>query len=268
MSRLSLALLRTYAVIGVIVVLAPLIVVILASFTADKFVTFPPEHWGTLWYSMAVHDPELISAFKLSIIVAIIVAAASSALGTLAAVGVHRSSFRGRGLITTALLTPIALPHIVIAIGLLELLSFLRVSTAPLGLILGDVAITLPFTLRLALTGLAGVDPLLEKASANLGASWWYTLRRVTVPLIAPAALAGAAFAFLISWDETTIAIFMSTPSSITLPVQIFDDIQETSDPAVIAASALMIAISIVLLLAVDKAFGFLRLLSGGSIGD
>jgi putative spermidine/putrescine transport system permease protein len=268
MGRGFLAVLRGYAVVGIVVVLVPLAVVVMASFTSAKFVSFPPTRWGFTWYVNAIHDSLLVSAFELSLVVALITGVVAGALGTLAALGIRRYRFPGSDVVSTALLAPIALPHIVIAIGLLELLSFLRVGTAPLGLILGDVAIALPFTLRLAMTGLHGLDPLLEKAAYNLGASAPQAFRKVTLPLIAPAVLAGAVFAFLISWDETTIAIFMSTPGHVTLPVQIFDDIQETSDPGVIAASSLMIAISVVLLIVVDRAFGFLRLLSGGQLGE
>ena len=131
-------------------------------------------------------------------------------------------------------------------------------------LVLGHVVVTLPFVLRLTLASLAGVKVDLERASASLGASAFATFRHVTLPLISPGIMAGLVFAFLLSFDETGIAVFTALPGSTTLPVRIFTYAEQKSDPMAAAASAVMMLLAIGAVLLVERSFGLLRLLSGG----
>jgi putative spermidine/putrescine transport system permease protein len=265
MSSQTLGVLRAYAILVAILILAPLAVAILASLTADGFMRVPPVHWGTTWYAAALADRTFLDAFKFNLIIAPTVAVLSVVLGVSSSIALYRFRFAGRELVHGLIMAPLMLPHILIAIGLLQLFATFRVSTSPYGLIAGHVVITVPFVVRLVMAGMAGLDPLLEHASYSLGASRFYTLRRVTVPLIGPAVMSALVFALLISFDETTIAIFMAVPGSTTLPVQIFSYAQNRSDPLIAAVSSMMVALGVVVIVVVDRAFGLLRLLSGRS---
>ncbi len=267
MSRSALVVLRLYSIGVAILLILPLAVAVVGSLTSDGFMSVPPVHWGLTWYANALRDRSFADAFRFSLIVAPIVAVLATTLGVIASIALYRYQFAGRAAVLALVMAPLMLPHILIAIGLLQLFATVRVSTSPWGLIAGHVVIALPFVVRLVMTGLAGLDPQLEHASYSLGGSRIYTLRRVTVPLMAPAVLSGLVFAFLISFDETTIAFFAAVPGATTLPVQILSYAQNRSDPLVAAVSAMMLLLGVIVILIVDRSFGLLRLLSGGQPG-
>ncbi len=263
-----MGLLRAYAVLIAAIMLGPLAAIFLASATSDSFVTVPPVHWGLRWYGLALAERSFASAFLFSLQTATAVAILAGVLGVGGAIAIERYRFPGRGTAHAALMAPMMLPHIVLAIGLLQLFSLLHVATSPFALVAGHVVIVLPFIMRLTMAGIAGVDPLLELAGQSLGASRFDTLRRVLLPLIAPSVLSGLVFAFLLSFDEAVIAVFTSTTGRTTIPVQILNYAEQRSDPLVAAVSSLMVLVAVGVILAVDRTFGLLRLLSGGQLGQ
>jgi len=263
-SRLTTTGLRAYSIgVGVLMML-PLVTVVVASLTADGYVSVPPRHWGLVWYEAALSDRAFMSAFKFSAISAPLVALISGGLGVASAVALQRYRFRGRNAIQAVLMAPMMLPHIVIAIGLVQLFATLRVSSSPYGLIAGHIVITMPFVLRIALAGLAGIDPMLEAASYSLGASRRYTVTHILVPLMGPAVTSGVVFAFILSFDEATIALFTASPGFTSIPVQIFNYAENRSDPLVTAVSSLLVLFALTVMLVLERKFGLLRLLSGG----
>lgn len=253
---------RLYAVVFSGFMLMPLGVILIASFTGDAFVRFPPSSFGVRWYVEAVHNDAFMSALLFSVQTASAVALISGTLGVLGALVLAREHFAGRDAIVTLLMTPLALPHIVFAIALLQLFGTVGIASSPWGLVAGHVLLTLPYVLRLTMTSLMGLDRQIERASYSLGASPWETLRLVILPMIAPGVVAGIMFAFLLSFDEVTISLFTSLPGRTTLPAEIFNFAAEGSDPIVTAVSGLMIIIASGLLVVVERLFGVLRLIA------
>jgi putative spermidine/putrescine transport system permease protein len=242
--------------------LMPLAIVLIVSFTDDGYVRFPPSSFGIRWYQAAIENVNFQRGLYFSLQTGAIVAVLSGIFGISAALGLARARFPGRDAIVSVLTMPLALPHVVLAIALLQLFGAFVIPTSPYGLVAGHVLITLPYVLRWTMTSLQAIDPQLERASATLGASRWQTLRYVILPTIAPGAAAGVVLAFLLSFDEVTISIFLSLPGNTTLPAEIFAFASQGSDPVVTAVSGLMILLTCVVVVVVENIFGVLRMIS------
>ncbi|WP_431280855.1 ABC transporter permease [Humitalea sp. 24SJ18S-53] len=254
-----------FAIVFSIFMLAPMVVVLGASFTAEGYIQFPPASLGLRWYREAFANESFVNALYLSLRIATATAVLSGLLGVAAAIALTDVRMPGRQALVGLATLPLALPHIVLAIALLQLFGMIRVATAPYALLAGHVLTTLPYVLRLTMNSLAGLDPKLELASQSLGASRIQTLRRIVVPLGARGILAGILFSFLLSFDEVTIALFTATPGQMTLPAEIFSYASQGADPVIAAASGIMIMISAVLVLVIERCFGVLRLIIGDS---
>lgn len=265
MSRTALRVLRAYSVGFAGLTLLPVASVFLASFTQDAHLEVIPSHWGFRWYMAAFEDASFLQAFQFSAVTASIVASLGCVVGLLAAMALRRYRFRGRDAIHSILMAPLMIPHILIALILLQLCARLRVVTSPYGLVAGQLIIVLPFVVRLLLAGLAGVDPMLEVASRSLGATRLTTFSRVLAPLIAPAVISALVVGFIVAFDESVVSLFLSVPGATTLPVEIFNYYDQRSDPLIAAVSALTILVAVVVIVVVDRLFGLLRLLAGGA---
>jgi putative spermidine/putrescine transport system permease protein len=253
---------RLFAVVFCGLMLLPLMIVLVASFTSEGYVKFPPSSFGLRWYKEVLANADFTGGLIFSLEIATIVALLSGTLGVLAAIALSRRKFPGRSSVTGLLTMPLTLPHIVLAIALLQFFSTLAIPSSPYGLLAGHLLITIPYVLRLAMTSLRDLDPQIERASYSLGASTWQTLRLVILPMIAPAVLAGVVFAFLLSFDEVTISLFTALPGHTTLPAQIFEFASQGSDPVITAVSGLMILLASALVLVVEHFFGVLRLIA------
>lgn len=253
---------RVFAVLFSMFMLAPLLVIMVVSFTDEGYVRFPPGSFGIKWYIAAFQNPYFQSGLIFSLKIGVFVAVVSGALGILAALVLGRYRFPGRAAILSLLLMPVAIPHVVIAIALLQFISLLALPSAPLGIVGGHILITLPFVLRLTMTSVVALDPQAERASYSLGASPLQTLRYVILPMIAPGAVAGTIFAFLISFDEVTISLFLALPGNTSLPAEIFNFASQGSDPIITAVSGAKIVFAVLLMLIVERRYGVLRLMA------
>lgn len=253
---------RAFAVAFSAFMLAPLVVIMVVSFTAEDYVRFPPREFGARWYVAAFHNHYFREGLLFSLQVATLVAALAAVLGVLSALILVRYDFPGRATILSVLLMPVAIPHIVIAIALLQFLAVLGLPSAPTGIVAGHLLISLPFVLRMTMTSVVALDPSIERASQSLGASAFQTLRFVTLPMIAPGAVAGTLFAFLISFDEVTISLFLALPGHTSLPAEIFNFASQGSDPVITAVSGAMILFTLVLMLLIERFYGVLRLMA------
>ena len=121
----------------------------------------------------------------------------------------------------------------------------------------------MPYALRLVLSGASGVDPTLEHAAKSLGASNWVTFKRITLPLLLPGIASGWVLAFITSFDELTMSVFLASPSTTTLPVRMYLHIEETIDPLVASVSAMLIFVTVILMVVLDRLFGLERLMVG-----
>jgi putative spermidine/putrescine transport system permease protein len=234
-----------YVVVGMVVVLliAPTLVVGIASLGDTRSLAFPPKGLSGRWYEAFFTDEWLPTAWN-SLKIAVLTAALATLLGTMAAFGIVRGRFRGQSVVSAFLLAPLIVPTVIVGIGLFQVFGDWRLSGTTLGLVLAHSALALPFVVATVGASLRTVDPILERAAANLGAGPVSTLRQVTLPLILPGILTGALFAFVVSLDEIVVAIFLTSPTLTTLPVQIFATLQSFLDPTVAAISTMLLGVT------------------------
>jgi putative spermidine/putrescine transport system permease protein len=231
--------------------LAPTLVVVPMSFTSSNSLTFPPEGFSTRWYEKMVTDPQWSTGFGNSAQVALLTAALATVLGTLAALGTVRGRYPGRGAINALILSPLIVPVIIIAIGMFSIFVRWKIAGSLVGLVLAHTALAIPFVVVNVATSLRTIDRNLELAAQSLGADPIRTFRRITLPLILPGVLAGGLFAFITSWDEVVVSIFLTSARFRTLPVEMWEQVRQVVDPTVAAvATTLLVVTTSVLLLA------------------
>jgi putative spermidine/putrescine transport system permease protein len=160
------------------------------------------------------------------------------------------------------------IPHVVLGIAFLRFFTEIGLGGTFAGLVISHVVIVLPFALRLVLASAAGMDRAIENAAVSLGASGLTTFRRITLPLIAPGVASGWALAFIQSFDEVTMTVFIAAPGTTTLPVRMFLYIQDNIDPLVTSVSAAVIALTVLFLIVLDRLYGIERLLAGRAVGQ
>ncbi|MEV5503442.1 ABC transporter permease [Nonomuraea fuscirosea] len=229
----------------------PTLVVIPMSFSASKTFRFPPEGWSLEWYERLFTAPEWSTSIVNSLQVGLLTTLLATTLGTAAALGLQRLGPRARGLATGLLLSPIIIPHILIALVIFSAFLRLGLSGTLTGIALAHTAMALPFVVIAVTARLQGMDPALQKAGGSLGANPFSVFRKITLPLALPGVLSGAVLAFISSFDEVVIALFLQSPSALTLPVQMFNSVTVQIDPTISAASSLMVVlVSVPILLA------------------
>jgi putative spermidine/putrescine transport system permease protein len=232
----------------VVFLIAPMIVVIPMSLTSAEILSWPPEGISTRWYEKMVGDPQWSRGFVNSALVATLTAALATVLGTLAALGMVRGRFPGRNIANALILSPLIVPVIIIAIGFFSFYARVRLQGSLVGLVLAHTALALPFVVISVGTSLRTMDRNLELAAANLGADPLRAFWRVTLPLILPGVLAGALFAFITSWDEVVVSIFMTSTRFRTLPVEMWEQVRQVVDPTVAAVATTLMVVTTVLL--------------------
>ncbi|MGH3502613.1 MAG: ABC transporter permease [Nocardioidaceae bacterium] len=241
--------------------LAPIIVVIIISFDTQSYLAFPPRGFTFSWYAKLASNAEFVTGFQVSVIVAACVCIVSTCVGVPAALALTRRRFLGRNGLSGLFLSPLMVPTVVLGLALLLVLSPIHLIGTYLGLVIAHLAITIPYVVRTTAMSLMTADTACEEAARTLGAGSFTTFRRVTLPLIRPGVLAGAVFAFLMSFDEAVIALFVVGPNATTLPVAIFRYVHDRTDPQVAALSVVLIAISIALVLVIERVMGLRRIL-------
>lgn len=226
----------------------PIAVVVVLSFSSASYLTFPPPAFGVRWYRAYLGSEEWLSATVLSVCVAAAVVVLASVLGTLAAFGLARLPPVLRTIAAALILSPLIVPVIVVAIGIYYAFSRWGLVGTPVGLVLAHTCLAVPFVVTSVSASLAGLDRRLEQAARSLGATPWGAFRQITLPLIRPGVLVGALFAFITSFDEVVVALFLSGSGAITLPRRMWDDLRFDIDPTIAAVSTLTIAATACLL--------------------
>jgi putative spermidine/putrescine transport system permease protein len=229
---------------------APIVVIVLASFNGTPFLQFPPQRWSWRWYERFFTAPQWYEAAILSFRVAIVVTLAATVLGTSAAIGLVRGTFRFRRALELFFVSPMFVPVIVMAVSLYFLMSPLRLTGSVTALCLGHTVAATPIVMVIVAAALRLSDNSLELAARSLGATWWRTLRYVTLPSIAPAIVSAGAFAFLVSFDEVVLAVFLGGPDATTLPKRMWESMRFEIDPTLTAISTLLTLVAIVVLAA------------------
>ena len=239
--------------------LAPILIVVPVSFSAAAFVVFPPRGLSLRWYANFLTSRELTEALWLSIRLAVAVTLAATVIGTLAALALTRYRLPGREAIRTFLMAPIVLPGVVLGIALLIFLNRTPLAQTFGGLFGAHLVVALPYVVRTVAATLEGFDRAVEEAAASLGAPPLAAFWTITLPLIKPGVIAGATFAFITSFDELVVSLFLTGPRLSTLPVQIYNYIEFASDPTIAAISVLLIVFTTAVVLLVERVVGFTR---------
>jgi putative spermidine/putrescine transport system permease protein len=252
-----------YHTLFVIFMLAPIVVVCWVAFTPEGFLSFPTTHWSLRWFYAIARYPEFISAFWQSLGLGALSSALAVGFSVPAALALARYRFRAREAFTALFMSPLMIPYIVLGIAFLRFFTEIGLSGSFTGLVLAHIIVVFPFALRLTLASAVGLDRSIEHAAVSLGASEWTVLKRVTLPLVVPGLASGWALAFINSFDEVTMTVFIAGPGTATLPVRMFLYIQDNIDPLVTSVSACVIAITVAGLIALDRAYGLERLLVG-----
>lgn len=249
MNHAGLAVLAVFGTLVTAFLLLPLVILCIQSFTAESFLSFPPPTYGTRWYRHVAAAENWREAALSSLLIASIVTPLSLILGTLAALGLDRGPMRGRGLFYGILISPMILPHIVLGLGLFRIALDLNIDDSLLSIVPAHLTITVPFVLISVGASLQSFDVGLEKAAQSLGASPLRALWHITLPIIRPGLVGGAIFAFIMSFDEFIITYFLAVQTR-TLPLEIFSTLRYQVSPAIAAVSALTIAASAALTVA------------------
>lgn len=242
--------------------LAPIAIVALTSFSNDAYLAFPPAHWGLGGYLALLHNTGFRAGLETSVLLGAAVTALTLALGTAAAFAIARFRFLGAGALLAFFTAPLLLPTIVLGLALLLVFAQIGLLATFTGLTLGHAVVAIPYVIRLMLTALSALPPSLEEAAATLGATPLRVFWRVTLPLMRPALLAAAALAFLASFDEVTITLFLVGPRLTTLPVEVFRYVQNHADPQVSALSVVLIVLTVGVIVLVERSLGLMRAVS------
>jgi putative spermidine/putrescine transport system permease protein len=250
MSKLSVRawrlLLGAFCALVALWLVAPSLIVIPLSLTDKPSFAFPPTGWSTRWYSNFFDDPSWVSALLSSVKVGLLVAIVATVAGTATAVALTRSKFRGQQAVRALVLAPMIVPVIVVAIGLYALFLKAQLLGTTFGFVTAHSVLALPFVVIPVTASLQGFDRRLENAAAICGAGRWATFRQVTLPLVAPGVVSGALFAFVTSFDEVVMALFIQSPYLQTLPVKMYSSVTRDTDPTIAAAATLILAFTTV----------------------
>jgi putative spermidine/putrescine transport system permease protein len=235
-------------VVALVVVLltAPTLIVVVSSFGATRALSFPPKGFSFEWYRTFFGDPWLPTAIT-SLKVACLATILATALGTMGALSVVRGKLAGRQLIQIVFLAPMVVPTVIFGVGAFQVASQWHL-TSTLSMVLAHTVLGLPFVFVTVGAALQTVDPVYERAARSLGAGPVKTFVRITMPLILPGVLTGAVFAFVTSLDEVVVAIFLTSPTVTTLPVQMWSTLQNSLDPTVAAISTMLLAVTLVVI--------------------
>jgi spermidine/putrescine transport system permease protein len=218
----------------------PIVVVVVFAFNANtnniKFTGFSLQ-----WFARLASDTALLKAFGNTLIIAFTSTVLSTIIGTLAAVGMWRYKFKGKGIIDTMLYIPVVIPEIVLGISLLSLFSLTQIPMGLLSLILAHVTFSIPFVVFTVRARLFGFDRSIEEASMDLGANKTKTFVNVTLPIIFPGIMSGALLAFTLSIDDVIISSFTAGPATTTFPIKVMQLIRAGITPDVNALTTLVL---------------------------
>lgn len=255
--RLQRWLLGALIASGAAVIFLPLVFTVYLSVFDETIITFPPRGYTLHWYADIL--PQFGAALRTSLLVAIAAATISLLIGIPASIGLSRYRFLGRSAVSTFLLSPLTIPGIAIGLGIYVLAIQIEIwtGTAMAGsvglLIAAHVLIALPWVVRLGLTALANSDPAVEEAAASLGAPPWRVLWRVTLPRMRGGIVAGGLFAFIVSFENLEMTLFLIAPGMTTLPISVLQYLQYHIDPLVAAVAVVQVALVTAALVLLDR---------------
>ncbi len=260
--RLRRLALPSYLVLLAAFLLSPVIVVMGTALTASLFPRFPPDGLSLQWLREAVERREFVESFWISIRIAVVVTLVAIVVGTATAIGLLRMRARARAAFSVVFLSPLMFPNIVIGIGLLQWFIYLGVVRSQSTIVAGHLVVALPFVVRLVIASLLGHADLEERAARSLGASSLRAFFAVTLPNIRAGLIGAGTFAFIVSFADVNLSVFLSSIRVQTLPITLMAYVETEPDPIGAAVSAWIVLIGITALFVIDRVVG-LRSLSG-----
>ena len=243
--------------------LAPLLIVCIVAFTPENTLTIPTTRFSLRWFKAVFAHPDFITSFWNSLWLALASATLATLLAVPAGLAITRYSFAGRDALNALFLSPLIIPHLVLGVALLRLFSLTGASGSFVWLVLAHVVIVTPYVLRLVVAASSGADLSCEQAARSLGASDLTVFWRITLPMILPGVSGGWLLAFINSFDEVTMSIFITAPSTVTLPVRLYMYATESIEPRMAAAAALMVAVTAAVMVLLDRLYGLDKILVG-----
>ncbi|TIP87675.1 MAG: ABC transporter permease [Mesorhizobium sp.] len=229
--------------------LLPVVFIALLSFGSSRWLAFPPPGWTLKWYEELFADPAWLEAALTSARIATMAAILAVVIGLLASFALVRGQFRGRNVLRGLLLTPMVLPVVVFAIAIYAFFLRIGLGGTTAGFVIAHTVLALPFAIIPITAALEGFDKSIEDAAIVCGASPFEAKLRVTLPAIKIGIFSAAIFAFLASWDEVVVAIFMASPTLQTLPVKIWGSLRQDLSPVIAAASSLLVLLTLSLMI-------------------
>jgi len=248
--------LKLYLAIFFIFLSLPMLIVVAVSFTSASYTHFPPRGFSFRWFIAVFHEPTFVMGIYNSFRLAFLTVIISNLLAVPAALTLARHQFRYGNSMQSFFMSPLSLPMIVLGIGLLFFSSKIGLGLSFSFLLAGHVAITIPYIFTTVFGTYRGLDPNLEDSSRVLGATNFQILRYITLPLIKPGILVGSIFAFIMSFDNVPLSIFLTGIKSVTLPVAVLVYLQDNFDPSIAALSTMQLFCVVVGLYILQRIYG------------
>jgi putative spermidine/putrescine transport system permease protein len=231
---------------------APTLAIVPLSFNSEPWFYYPLAGFSLRWYHDFFTSVRWQDALYNSVIVAVFATTLATSLGTLAALGLSRGRLPARALIMSLLISPMIVPVVISAVAMYFFYADMSLVNTYPGIILAHTTLATPFVVITVTATLTGFDHTLSRAAASLGAPPFYVFRKVILPIILPGVISGALFAFVTSWDEVVVVLFLASPAQRTLPLQMFSGIREQISPTITAVATMLLVLSVGLLTSVE----------------
>lgn len=251
------------AAAALLLLITPTVVVLVVSFTSGFSLRFPPPGYSLKWYAALVDAWQIQAAAWNSLVVALWTTGVSVVLGTAAALAIARSPRLMARVLDSLFMSPLVLPALAFGLAALMLFSLAGIPVSPTTLVIGHVVVCVPYVVRTTVAALAQMDPVLIEGSTSLGASRLYTFRRVTLPLIRPGILAGGFICFMSSFDNVPVSLFLRDARTDMLPIRMWQDLENRLDVTIAAASGVLIVVTVLLMVLMERAAGLSRRMAG-----
>jgi putative spermidine/putrescine transport system permease protein len=256
---------RFSLVVAVLFLVVPIVVSAVLSFDDREFIgAFPPTSFSLRWYRSFLQNPSYVDGLFVSLKIALLSTAVSAIAGAGTAFVLAEARWRGRSFVEMLFLSPRFVPTVVIGFAMLGFASALHIFDAFTRLIMGHIVITIPFTVRATLAGLAGIRRNLTEAAISLGASPWRAFLDITMPLARTGIIAGVLMAFALSFDEVAVSIFLTDAFTQTLPVALVAEMRANLNLTVAAVSTIFATIAVLIVLVLDRAVGLDNIIGKG----
>ncbi len=242
-----------------VLLVAPTLVVLIVSFTDGFSLKFPPPGYSLKWYAELIDASQLHFAAWNSIKVAVATTVLSVVLGVCGALAIARSQTAVARVLDSLFMSPLVLPALAFGFAALMTFSWVGMPVSETTLVIGHAAVCVPYVIRTTTAALAQLDPALLESSASLGANRWFTFRHVTLPSIRPGVMAGAFIAFMSSFDNVPVSLFLRDARTDMLPIRMWQDLEGRLDVTIAALSSVIILVTLLMMIVMERAVGLSR---------